>query len=214
MPPPDSGSGFAGVLLAAGASTRMGRNKMLVELAGETLVHRAARSALSAGLDPLVVVVGHEADAAREALRDLPCEFAFNPAFRESTSGSLHRGLERVPLTARGAVVLLGDMIEVTTEMIRAVIDAADESTAPLVISRYGDVTAPPLLFRRELFPELLAWHGEGCGKAVVQRHRDEGHILDWPVAALADVDTPADLAAFLARHDGLTPGAAADRSS
>lgn len=173
---------------------------MLAEVAGETLVHRAARSALSAGLDPLVVVVGHEADAARESLRDLPCHFAFNPSFRGSTSGSLHWGLERVPATAGGAVVLLGDMVGVTSQMIRALTDAAGARAAPLVVSRYGDVNAPPLLFRRELFPELLAWHGEGCGKAVVQRHRDEAHTLDWPVSALADVDTPADLAAFLAR--------------
>ncbi|MGH7584559.1 MAG: nucleotidyltransferase family protein, partial [Gemmatimonadales bacterium] len=59
---------------------------------------------------------------------------------------------------------------------------------------RYGDVFAPPLLFRRSLFDELLAWHGEGCGKQVVLRHQDEAAILDWPADTLTDIDTPADL--------------------
>jgi molybdenum cofactor cytidylyltransferase len=198
MPLRNSVDRFAGVLLAAGASSRMGRNKMLVEVDGETLIHRAARRALAAGLDPVIVILGHEADEATAALRDLPCEFAFNPAFRESTSGSLHRGLERLPSDCNGAVVLLADMVGVTTEMIRALAEAARESAAPLAVSRYDEVNAPPLLFRRELFDELLAWHGEGCGKAVVQRHRDEACFLDWPTEALVDVDTPADLVSYL----------------
>jgi CTP:molybdopterin cytidylyltransferase MocA len=75
-------------------------------------------------------------------------------------------------------------------------VDAARRDPAPLVVSRYGDVAAPPLLFRRALFDELLAWTGDGCGKAVVQRHWDEAAFLDWPPAALADVDTPEDFAA------------------
>jgi CTP:molybdopterin cytidylyltransferase MocA len=63
-------------------------------------------------------------------------------------------------------------------------------------VSRYGDVTAPPLLFRRALFAELMAWTGEGCGKAVVQAHRHEARYVDRPGAVLADVDTPEDFAA------------------
>src|SRR2546430_973917 len=59
-----------------------------------------------------------------------------------------------------------------------------------------GAVPAPPLLCRRALFGELLAWSGEGCGKTVVQRHRDEAVYLDWPAQALTDVDTPEDFAA------------------
>jgi len=76
---------------------------------------------------------------------------------------------------------------------VAGLVDAARGNRAPLVVSRYGDVTAPPLLFRRALFDDLLAWTGEGCGKAVVQRHRDEAVILDWPAHALVDVDTPED---------------------
>ena len=193
----------AGVILAAGASRRMGRNKMLLELEGESLVRRAARRAIAAGLAPVVVVIGHEADRVRTELKDLPLEFAVNPDFTGPTSGSLHQGLNRLGPDVDAVVVMLGDMVRVSAETLGMLVAAARGTEAPLVVSRYGDVTAPPLLFRRPLFPELLAWTGEGCGKAVVQAHRHEAMYVDRPVALLADVDTPEDFAAATAHLKG-----------
>jgi molybdenum cofactor cytidylyltransferase len=184
------------VILAAGASRRMGQNKMLLSLEGESLVRRTARRALGAGLEPVVVVLGHEAERAHAELAGLDVEIALNPGYSGPTSGSLHQGLERLGPEVAAAVVLLGDMVLVTEEMIRALPKEAVRSGAPLIVSRYGDVMAPPLLFRRALFPELLAWTGEGCGKVVVQRHQAEAVFVDWPVAALTDVDTPEDFEA------------------
>ena len=173
---------------------------MLLEIEGQPLIRRAATRAIDAGLSPLVVVLGHEVDEARHALRGLPCEFAFNPAYRGSTSGSLHQGLGALPASVDAAVVLLADMVEIEAEMIRTLIARAAETGAPLAASRYGEVAAPPLFFRRSLFPELLAWHGEGCGKAVVRRHEAAATFVDWPRSALIDLDTPGDLDAFLSR--------------
>ena len=206
MPPSTEPRRAAGVILAAGASRRMGpgRNKML-RLEGESLVHRAARRAAGAGLAPVVVVLGAEAERVRAELADLPCDLALNPDFTGPTSGSLHKGLERLPAAVGAAVVMLADMVLVTEPMLAAVVATARGSDAPLVVSRYGEVTAPPLLFRRALFGELLAWTGEGCGKTVVQRHRGEAAFVDWPHAALTDIDTPDDFAAaeaLIARHN------------
>jgi molybdenum cofactor cytidylyltransferase len=193
------------VILAAGASRRMGegRNKMLLELEGESLVRRAARRALAVGLSPVVVVLGHEAERVRAALAGLACDCTVNPDFTGPTSGSLHKGLEGLGPEVAAAVVMLGDMVLVSEQMLGALVAAARGNAAPLVVSRYGDVTAPPLLFRRVLFPELLAWTGEGCGKTVVQRHREEAVYVDWPPAALTDVDTPEDFRAAQAQLAG-----------
>ena len=196
MPRPTEPARIAGVILAAGASRRMGQNKMLLELEGESLVRRAAKRALGAGLSPVVVVIGHEADRLRAELKDLPLEFAVNPDYTGPTSGSLHRGLDTLGADVAAVVVMLGDMVRVTAETLAMLIAAARGTAAPLVVSRYGDVTAPPLLFRRALFGELLAWTGEGCGKAVVQVHKHEAMYVDRPEALLADVDTPEDFAA------------------
>jgi molybdenum cofactor cytidylyltransferase len=183
----------AGIVLAAGASTRMGQNKMRLQVGNESLVHRAVRVALESGLHPVVVVLGFEADATAAELAAHPVQTVINPQFAGPSSTSLHTGLHALTPDIDAVVVLLGDMPHVTAEMVRSLLRAAASYPAPLVVSRYGDVTAPPLLFRRQLFPELLAWTGEGCGKAVVRAHRGEAVYLDWPPPLLADVDTPAD---------------------
>jgi molybdenum cofactor cytidylyltransferase len=194
MPTTPERRAAAGVILAAGASRRMGRNKMLIQLEGESLLRRAARRALAAGLAPVVVVLGYEGEQARAELAGLSCEVAINPDFTGPTSSSLHKGLERLGPEVEAAVVMLADMVLVTEQMLAALVARAGQSAAPLVVSRYGDVTAPPLLFRRALFGELMDWTGEGCGKAVVQRHRDQALFADWPAVVLTDVDTPEDL--------------------
>jgi molybdenum cofactor cytidylyltransferase len=186
-------SSVAGVILAAGASRRMGQNKMLLRLEGESLVRRAARRALAAGLSPVVVVIGHEAERVRAELQDLAVEFAASPDPTGPTGGSLHAGLRALSPEIGAAVVILGDMVQVSVETVAMLVAAARDTDAPLVVSRYGDVTAPPILFRRALFAELLAWTGEGCGKAVVRAHSREAMYVDRPVALLADVDTPED---------------------
>lgn len=181
------------VLLAAGASRRMGTNKLLLEVEGEPMVRRAARRALDAGCAPVVVVTGHEADRVREALRGLDVTFAVSPDPTGPTSVSLHAGLLALPADAGATVVMLADMVHVSPPMLRALLGSVGQSDAPLAVSRYGEVLAPPLLFRRALWPELLAWHGEGCGKAVVNAHLTEAIVHDWPAESLHDVDTPAD---------------------
>src|SRR5512139_2294808 len=90
----------AGIVLAAGGSTRMGRNKLLLDAAGEPLVRRVTRQALDAGLAPVIVVVGFEEPLVRQALAGLPCEFVPNPDFAAGINGSVQRGIARVPADA------------------------------------------------------------------------------------------------------------------
>ncbi|MEX2181547.1 MAG: nucleotidyltransferase family protein [Gemmatimonadaceae bacterium] len=181
------------MILAAGASRRMGTNKLLLPVDGAPMVRVVVERAQAAKCSPIVVVLGHEPERLREALAGLEVAFAENPDFTGPTSGSLHAGLRALGTDVDATVVLLADMVHVTAAMIGTLVEAARTDTAPLQVSRYGDVLAPPLLFRRALWPELLAWTGEGCGKSVVMAHRAEAGMHDWPQAALQDVDTPAD---------------------
>jgi molybdenum cofactor cytidylyltransferase len=185
------------VILAAGASTRMGANKMLLPVDGVPMVRRAVRVAREAALTPIVVVVGHEAALVRQALVDDACVFVENPAFTGPTSTSLHAGLQALDASVHATFVMLGDMVHTSSAMLRTLLEELLRSNAPLAVSRYGDVLAPPLLFRRALWPELLAWHGEGCGKAVVKVHEHEAAIVDWAEPQLTDIDTPSDYAAL-----------------
>ena len=186
---------IAGILLAAGASSRMGWNKLLLELDGEPLVRRAARRALEAGLSPLLVVVGHEPERVREALAGLPCQLVENPAWAAGQGSSVAAGAAAVPPGAEAAVVLLSDMPAVTADMIRAVAARWRATGAPIVTSRYGAVTAPPALYAAAVLPELCTGPAEGRGRAVIGRHGDAVLPVDWPAAALVDLDRPGDLA-------------------
>lgn len=190
---PDRSGPVTGIVLAAGSSTRMGRNKMLLALGGETMLRRAVREALAAELDPVIVVLGYEADLARRELAGLACQVVVNPEYQRGMSGSLHAALAAVPAPAPALVVVLPDMPFVTAAMIAALVVRYRTSTAPLVISDYMGVAAPPILYDRVLFEELLTPGGEGAGRDVVRRHRSEAVAVTWPAAALVDLDAPGD---------------------
>ena len=192
---PDRTGPVAGILLAAGTSSRMGSNKLLFDLHGESVVRSAARRALAGGVSPLLVVLGHQADRVRQELEGFPCRTVVNPEYEQGINTSLKAGVAALPQGVQAAMVMLSDMPFVTPEMIVGMIDRYRSTEAPLVISDYEGVNAPPMLYDRSLFGELLAMTGEGCGRQVVKRHRHEAEVLAWPAAALADLDVPDDYA-------------------
>ena len=194
----------AGVVLAAGLSSRMGTNKLLLEIGGQTVLRRAVSTAIGAGLDPVLVVVGNERGRAEAELAGLRCTQVFNGDYATGINTSLRTGITAVPGDAAGAVVMLADMPFVTAEMVRELVDRWRKSQAPLAVSIYGEVLAPPMLYGASLFAELRALEGEGCGKRVVKRHRAEALELSWPARALTDLDVPDDVARVRAQLEGL----------
>ena len=199
-PPLERSGPVAAIVLAAGGSARMGRNKLLFPLSGETVLRRAVRRATAAGFEPVVVVLGHEAGRAQAELDGLACRTVMNPDWEQGINRSLRTGLAALPAETSAAVVMLADMPFVTTEMLLTLVERWRDGTAPLVISDYEGVNAPPMLYGCPLFPELLAMEGEGCGKQVVRRHREEAASVAWPAAALADLDVPEDYERVQAR--------------
>ena len=186
-------SDVAAIVLAAGGSVRMGRNKLLLELAGESVVRRAARRAVDAGMGPVVVVTGHEREAVEAELHGIGCRAAFNESHAAGQHTSVSAGVAVVEGDCAAAMVVLADMPFVTTNMLRGVADRYRETGAPLVLSRYGGETiAPPMLYGRSLFGELLRMDRR-CGREVARRHRAEAAVVDWPAGALRDLDSPED---------------------
>ena len=81
----------------------------------------------------------------------------------------------------------------VTSQMLELLVERHRATGSPLVVSRYGDVTAPPMLYDRSLFSEFADSDGEACGKRILRAHRDEAVFVDWPEVVLIDLDSPAD---------------------
>ena len=185
---------IAGIVLAAGTSSRHGENKLLLRIDSEPLVRRVARQAVEAGLSPVIVVLGHEAERVAAALGGMPVEPVVNPAYRAGMHGSIQAGIAHVPGDCTAAVVLLGDMPLVTAAMVVVLAERFRGGEEPLVLSLYGEVQAPPTLYARTLFP-ALAGAGAGGGREVVLAHRGEAAEICWPEALRADVDRPEDAA-------------------
>jgi molybdenum cofactor cytidylyltransferase len=207
MPGERTSSPVAGIVLAAGVSSRMGRNKMFIEVGGETLLRRAVRVAAGAGLSPVVVVLGHEADRAGALLTGLPCLPVVNEQYLDGIQYSVRAGVKALPGTASAAVVVLADMPLVTSEMIQTLVGRYRDGTAPLVLSSYSGVNAPPTLYDRSLFAELATLEGHRCGRQVVEHHREEAVAVDWPGEVLTDLDEPDDverITMFLGGRDAI----------
>jgi molybdenum cofactor cytidylyltransferase len=193
--PNDAKTGIAAVVLAAGSSRRMGRNKLLLDLGGQSVLRTAARAAVDAGLQPVTVVLGHEAERVAAELAGLPCRTVVNPDHLRGVATSLHAGVKSLPPESSALVVVLGDMPFVTAAMIRSLVERYQATGARVVVSRYGDVEAPPTLFDRSVFPELLSVGGDRCARVVARRHESEGAVMAWPAGALRDLDVADDYA-------------------
>jgi molybdenum cofactor cytidylyltransferase len=172
----------------------MGRNKLLLDVGGQSVLRRAVRTAIDAALEPVLVVVGHESERARSELAELPCEWVLNAGYQEGIHSSVRTGIAAVPERCAAAVVMLADMPLVDAEMVRTLVRRYLADRPPLVVSDYEGVDAPPILYDRSLFPELAVLEGEGCGRRVVKLHSAEAIRIRWPTRALIDLDRPDDL--------------------
>ncbi|MBB5377660.1 molybdenum cofactor cytidylyltransferase [Deinococcus metalli] len=191
----------AGVLLAAGLSTRMGRPKQLAPLRGRPLCTYAADALAGAGHTHLLAVIppGDVGDGIRAALAGLDFAFAVNPEPARGLASSFRTAVRALPPGLAGANFALGDMPLVTADVHRALLAAFHDSGAPVVLAEYGDgpdaVRAPPHVFRTDLLRAVQdlpdADHGP---RAVIGAHRAQAVTLRFPAALLLDVDTPAAL--------------------
>lgn len=181
---------ISGVILAAGASTRMGQHKLLLPLGGEPLVRRVTREVLDAGFDDVLVVAGFEHEGIVGALEGLPARHVVNLEYRTGMGSSFRTAVGA--LTDRDAAMFaLADQPLLTAADYRRLIEVYLTGRPGIVSVRYGDVTAPPHLFDRRYFAELSGLeHG---ARPVLQRHAGDTVILRFPPELLLDVDTPAD---------------------
>lgn len=181
---------IAAVVLAAGASTRMGTHKLLLPVAGEPLVRRVVRTVSEAGFDEVLVIVGYEHEKTVAALEGMGVRHAVNPDYASGMGSSFRTAVGALP-DSEAAMFALADQPLVTAADYRRLLDAWRERPEGIVCVRYGDVTAPPHLFGRAYFPELAALvHG---ARPVLQRHAERTRALHFPPELLLDIDTPED---------------------
>jgi molybdenum cofactor cytidylyltransferase len=187
---------IAGVILAAGTSSRLGRPKQLLELAGKPVLQHVLDVAEASLLDEMVVVLGHNAAEVEGAVRlSHRARVTHNPDYAEGQSTSFHAGLRATGPDADAAVVLLGDQPGLRTEVIDSVIEAYRGGAGPVVQASYSGQPAHPTLFARSVWPQLEAVRGDRGARAVLEAHPEWRTLVDVGGEPPDDIDTEQDYA-------------------
>jgi molybdenum cofactor cytidylyltransferase len=190
---------IAGIVLAAGGSIRYGQSKQLLEWRGEPFVRAVAKTALEAGLSPVIVVTGAHADKVEAAVKGLPVQTVHNQDWQSGQAASIKAGVQTLtpdpsPLKGEGnpggAIFLLADQPQVTPTILHALVEEHASSLAPVIAPMVLDRRANPVLLDRATFPDLMALEGDVGGRGVFSKYRVT--FLPWhDEALLLDVDTP-----------------------
>ena len=187
----------AGLVLAAGGSSRLGQPKQLLPYRGATLLDAVLGTARACGFDQLLVALGRAQRDVRTTVDLAGAEVVVNEEYGTGCSSSIAAALSAVDPHVDVLVLLLGDQPGVSADAVRALVGGRGD--APLAVCRYDDGRGHPFAFARSVFGELESLHGDkGVWKLLDRRAAD---VVEIPVAGRVplDVDTWEDYEAVLA---------------
>jgi len=173
-----------------------GNNKLLAKIDGTPMIHRVVQAALESKTDEVIVVLGWEEEKLRDALAELPCRIVVNRTYEAGQSSSVKTGLAEIGPSTRAVLVLPGDIARINAGLINMVIERYDLGGCGIVIAAHDGRPGHPILFDRQLFPEIELINEETFGlKAVVKKHGSEVCLVETGSPnVLKDIDTPEDL--------------------
>jgi molybdenum cofactor cytidylyltransferase len=182
----------AGIVLAAGGSTRFGQSKPLLDWKGKPFVNQIARTALDAGLDPVIVITGYAADAVQAAVADLNVQCVFNPDWESGQAGSVKAGIHSLANEIGAAIFLLADQPQLTASLLKAELELYRQHLSAVIAPMIDGRRANPVLFDRVAFDALTQISGDAGGRQVFSQFQVKW--LEWnDRGLLVDVDTPED---------------------
>jgi molybdenum cofactor cytidylyltransferase len=183
------------VVLAAGAASRFGSQKLLAPFHGAALIRRTVENVLASQVSETLVVLGRDGEGVRRALAGLPVRFVTNLDFRSGLSTSLRAGVEAIEPSTLAAIILLGDQPGVTADIVDQLIEEGRRSRRPIVVPEYAGTRGNPVMFDAMIFPELRTIEGDQGARAVIARDPARVATVCFSFEMPADVDTPEDYA-------------------
>ena len=180
------------IILAAGQSRRMGDlNKMTVEISGEPMVRHVGIASSGSLARETVVVTGHKKQEVMEALKGLNVVQAHNADYESGLSTSLRCGIKALSKDTANAIVLLGDMPFITSDMIDTLIKTASEHPNHIIVSTHHGKRGNPVLWPRVFFDELCSVQGDIGARHIMAANQESVIDVELGSAASLDLDTP-----------------------
>jgi molybdenum cofactor cytidylyltransferase len=185
----------AAIVLAAGRSSRLPANKLLALLEGKPVIRHTVEAVCASTAEPVIVVIGHQADTVQEVLAGLPVTIAENVRFTDGLSSSLICGVNRLPAGIDGYLVVLGDMPFVPATVIDAMIEAfAPETGRAIVVPVHQGRRGNPVLWSTRFMDEFHGLTGDQGAKRLMALHGDLVYELEVDTdSVLTDLDTLED---------------------
>jgi len=190
---------IAGIILAAGMSTRFGGNKLVAELDRVPIIRRVAETALASGLQRIVAVLGHEHSAVRSALGDLPgderLEMVINEGYRQGQSSSVIAGLRALEADFSAAMYLMGDQPRLSAGIIDGLIDAFQNSEKNICYPSFQNRRRNPVIFGERFYADILALTGDTGARAIIDANPEDALAVAFEKEhPFLDVDEAGDL--------------------
>lgn len=192
------------IILAAGASRRMGAPKQLLRnREGRSLLQSAAAAAIGSRCRPLVAVLGAASEAAEDELTGLPLRTVFNSNWQSGMASSVKVGLDALADegAVKAAVIMLCDQPLVTAGLLDSLVAAWTATSQEIIACEYGGIVGVPALFGRTLFPALRELQGEAGARHVIRAYSGNITRIPFP-GGMLDIDTPEDFLDSLQRNN------------
>lgn len=181
------------IVLAAGMSSRLGKPKQLLSYHGQSLLCHAAKTAMHIAPKTTIVVLGAERELMQRELRGLLLETVINQEYREGMASSIRCGLNYL-IENHGdvekVIFMVCDQPFVSSTHLLSLVDKSQRLEVDVVASFYAGKAGVPALFRRRIFPELMALEGDTGAKRIIERHSHDSAIVPLPLGHI-DIDTP-----------------------
>jgi molybdenum cofactor cytidylyltransferase len=186
-------------LLAAGASARLGKPKQLLLYKGKSLLQHATQAALDSRATPVVIVTGANAELVQKEMTGPEVIYTENKEWAEGMASSVRCGLNillGVAPATDSVIMMVCDQPYVNPKLLNDLLATQWKTGQPIVTSQYENVSGPPALFHKIIFPELLALKGDAGARKIIQRHAHEMATVSFPQGKI-DIDTEEDYEAL-----------------
>ncbi|MDJ0635637.1 MAG: nucleotidyltransferase family protein [Xenococcaceae cyanobacterium MO_188.B29] len=200
----DRKSPIAAIILAAGASRRMGQPKQLLPYRGQTLLSYVTKCTLASSCSPVIVILGANVEKIEPEIVIFPVKIIKNTQGNEGISSSIRCGIAYIQeqlSNLDGVVFLTGDQPFISAAIIDQLIDAHNLTNKPIIASQYQKTLGIPALFSRSLFSELMELKGDRGAKKIINKYPDLVQKIDFPQGEI-DLDTFEDYLQIISRDD------------
>ena len=187
------------VILAAGASTRLGKPKQLLQYRGKTLLAHAINEAVNSNADAVVVILGKDANLFKKEIDEGKVRVAINSSWEEGMASSLRLGLDTLindKPYIDAVIFMVCDQPHVLSSILNELIITQQKTTKQIVTCNYGEAIGPPALFHKSLFNELMQLKGDAGARKIIQQHSDEVATILFSKGKI-DIDTNEDYEAL-----------------